>query len=437
MDIWGYVVGVLIFVVGIAVSIGLHELGHFLPARRFGLKVPKFMIGFGPTVWSVQRGDTEYGIKAIPLGGYVSIPGMYLPESRPARWWGGRLFRGLIQDARDASSESLETGSRPFYSLPVWQRLIIMFGGPFMNLVIGTVLFGVLLLGIGVPQTTTTIQAVSECVVPVTETRTDCGPTDPQSPAAAAGLIPGDRVMAIDGVAITEWQQGTAIIRESGNAEIVITIERAGATLDIPVTPMLVDRYAIDAAGNLVRDAQGEPVTEPTGYIGVGPTFERVPTDLAAVFVSVGESVVGTGQMILNLPEKLGQIWDASFGGADRDTNGPLSVVGVGRIAGEISSSDAINDTSRIAGLVSVLASLNIALFVFNLVPLLPLDGGHIAAALWEGIRRRIAALRGKPDPGPVDTAVLAPVTIAITIVLLGMSLLLIYADIVNPVTIF
>ncbi len=437
MDIWGYVAGVLIFVVGIALSIGLHELGHFLPARRFGLTVPQFMIGFGPTLWSTKRGDTEYGIKAIPLGGYVSIPGMYLPESRPSRWWGGRLFRGLIQDARDASSESLEAGSRPFYSLPVWQRLIIMFGGPFMNLIIGTVLFGVLLLGIGVPQTTTTIQAVSECVIPATETRTECAATDPESPAAAAGLKPGDRVVAIDGQPVTEWEQGTAIIRESGNTEITISIEREGVAFDIAVTPMLVDRYAVDSAGNLVLDSDGNPVTQPTGYIGVGPSFQREPTDVGAVFVTVGDALVGTGQMILNLPEKLGQIWDASFGGAERDMNGPLSVVGVGRIAGEITSSDAITDTSRVAGLISVLASLNIALFVFNLVPLLPLDGGHIAAAQWEGIRRRIATWRGKPDPGPVDTAVLVPITIAVTVLLLGMSLLLIYADIVNPVTIF
>ena len=193
MEIALWILGVLVLAIGIAVSIGLHELGHFYPARKFGVFVGSFMIGFGPTLWSRKFGETEFGVKAVPLGGYVSLSGMY-PTTANADKPGFRMFRKLVQDARDASAETITDDSRAFYRLPVLQRIIVMLGGPLMNLVIATVLFLFLFTGIGVVGATTTIGSISECVLPVTSTRTACASGDPKAPAAEAGLKPGDRV---------------------------------------------------------------------------------------------------------------------------------------------------------------------------------------------------------------------------------------------------
>jgi len=142
-------------------------------------------------------------------------------------------------------------------------------------------------------------------------------------------------------------------------------------------------------------------------------------------------------EIIISLPQRMVDVAQAAFGAEERDPNGPISVVGVGRIAGEIASLDTIPVVDRVANITGVIASLNVALFVFNLIPLLPLDGGHIAGALWEGLRRRLAKLFGRPEPGPVDTARLVPITLVVVVVLGAMSALLIYADLVNPIRLF
>lgn len=434
MELVLWVSGVLFLAVGIAISIGLHELGHFLPARKFGVFVGSFMIGFGPTLWSRRVGETEFGVKAIPLGGYVSLSGMY-PTTANSTKRGFQLFRKLVQDARDASAETITDESRAFYRLPVLKRIVVMLGGPFMNLVIATVLFIVLFTGVGVVGTTTTIGGISECVLPVTSSRTDCAPTDPKAPAELAGLKPGDRVVSIDGTPVTTWESGTAIIRESAGRELAIVVERDGAELSIAVTPIEAERYALDAAGNLVLDANGNPTTTTVGFIGVGPAMERQQQPPTVALAAMGDNIIQVGALILDLPNRMIQVWNAAFGVEERDPNGPVSVVGVGRIAGDIAATDQLQLGDRIAALVGILASLNIALFVFNLIPLLPLDGGHIVVAVWEGIRNSVAKLFGKPAPGPVDSARLVPFTIVITVVLMAMSALLIYADIVKPIT--
>ena len=433
-----FVIGVVIIVIGLAVSIGLHEIGHLVPAKLFGVKVTQYMIGFGPTVWSRRKGETEYGVKAIPLGGYIAMIGMFPPaKGQQVHEDSTGFFRGLVQDARDSSMESITPGDeeRAFYRLPVWKRIIVMFGGPFMNLVLAVALFAVLLMGFGVTQPSTTVGSVSACALPATSERQTCEPGDPAAPGAAAGIEPGDRIVSVDGQKITSWNESTAIIRDHAEEPIELVVVRDGKQVTLEVTPMLSERYATDEKGQVVTDASGDPVTVQAGFVGISPASETVQQPVTAVLPAVGEQITGVAGIIVNLPQRMVDVWNAAFGTEERDPNGPISVVGVGRVAGEIASLDEIPLASKAAGLLGILASLNIALFVFNLIPLLPLDGGHIAGALWEAIRRGFAKLFRRPDPGPVDLAKLMPLTFGVVVVLGAMSALLIYADIVKPVT--
>lgn len=435
-----YIVGILVVVVGLAVSIALHELGHYVPAKLFGVRVGQFMIGFGRTVFSWRRGETEFGVKWIPLGGYISMAGMYPPVAgERARTASTGFFDTLVQDARSASADTIVEGEehRTFYKLPVAKRVIIMLGGPFMNLVIAVVLYAVVLMGFGVAQPSTTLGSVSECALPATSERQECESGDPLAPGSEAGLQPGDRIVSIGGDQIASWDAVLDIVRDAAGVPLDVEVVRDGATVRTTVTPLLTERYVLDDRGQIAEGADGASLTQEVGFIGIAPAFETVEQPVTAVLPAVGDNVSAVVGIIINLPQRLIDVAEAAFGPEERDPNGPISVVGVGRIAGEIVSIDTIPVVERISFLTGLLASLNVALFVFNLIPLLPLDGGHVAGALFEALRRWFAKLRGKPDPGPIDTAKLVPVTLAVVVVLGLMSALLIYADIVKPISLF
>jgi membrane-associated protease RseP (regulator of RpoE activity) len=434
-----YILGIVIVAVGLAISIALHEVGHLVPAKLFGVRVGQYMIGFGPTLWSRRRGETEYGFKAIPLGGYISMAGMF-PPAKPggkARTASTGFFQTMVQDARTVSAETVPDGEehRTFYNLPVWKRVVIMSGGPFMNLVIAVVLFGVVLCGFGIPQLSTTIGSVSQCLLPATSAQTACEAGDPEAPGAAAGIKPGDRLVSIDGAPVESWIQATSVIRKSPAKQLSLVVERDGSTVTVSATPALTERYVYNDQNEVVKDAAGKPVTENVGMLGITAAYETVRQPVGAVLPAVGDNIAGVTNIIVHLPQRLVDIANAAFGPEARDPNGPMSVVGVGRLAGEITSINTIPVADRASTLIGLVASVNVALLVFNLIPLMPLDGGHIAGALWEGIRRFFAKLFKRRDPGPVDTAKVIPLTFAVVILLGGMSLLLIYADIVKPVT--
>jgi Predicted membrane-associated Zn-dependent proteases 1 len=435
-----YVLGVVIVVVGLIVSIGLHEVGHLVPAKLFGVRVGQYMIGFGRTVFSRTVGETEYGLKLIPLGGYISMAGMFPPArvgGKPRTASTG-FFDTLVQDARTAAHEGIPAGQedRVFYKLPVLKRIVIMLGGPLMNLVLAFVFLGIVVVGFGVPQSTTTIGTVYECVVPAGSTQTECAADDPVAPAAEAGLRPGDRIVAIDGQPVDDYASISAVITASAGEALAVDVERDGRTVTLEVTPLLTERPVVDVDGRPVTDANGEPVTRDVGFIGIGYAVESVQQPVTAVPGYVWDSAVRIGTSIVTLPWRVADLAASTFGGTERDPDGIIGVVGIGRLAGEITSLDSLPVADRASSLIGLLGGLNLALFLFNLVPLLPLDGGHVAGAIWEGIRRGFARLFKRRDPGPVDVARLIPITMAVSGALALLTVFVIFSDIVNPISI-
>ena len=444
--------GWVLFAVGLLASIALHEIGHLVPAKRFGVKVTQYMVGFGPTIWSRKRGDTEYGIKSIPLGGYIRMIGMIPPrtDGKVSRW--PTRMATSVEEFRKASRAEIlaEDSDREFYRLTPGKKMIVMLGGPTMNLLIYVVLTIVLLTALGTPHddATTTVQAISKCVVPATAPAakdSDCAV--PNSPAYTAGLRPGDTLLAINGTKITSWDQETKLIEASANKTISMTIDRKGVQQTLQITPVPNVKYV---AGSSTK-------THIAGFIGVEPTDHSYykPVALSSIPGSVGGQIRQGWDRLMQYPDKIGNLFGTVFEGKKRDVNGAVGVVGIGRISADVIGSNQLNVQDKIYFFVELLASVNLLLFFFNLLPLLPLDGGHVAGALVEATKRGRARLALRRNPNPVgsdgvpidgvrarksifvDTAQLLPAMYVVASVLVVLSLLTLYADIVDPINPF
>ncbi|GAA2523157.1 M50 family metallopeptidase [Rarobacter incanus] len=424
------VVGIIVIVVGVLASIALHEVGHMVPAKRFGVRVPQYFVGFGPRIWSLRRGETEYGIRAIPLGGYVRLVGMYPPADPDAKPRRGRIA-ALITNARAASMSEVLPGQegRAFYNLAPWKKMIVMLGGPVMNLFIAIVLLTITQVGFGELALSTTIAQPAACITGTATSETaagDCPSGQVAAPAYQAGLRAGDVIEAVGGTQTKTWDEVASSLQKLDSATVSLTVERDGALREVQVAPVTLSREQSD----------GTRTTR--SYIGISPTYQWQPQSIATVPGVVWDQVAGTARIIIDLPQKVYQSAKAAFGHEERGTDAVVSVVGVGRIAGEITSMPTTNIPAQATwvSLAQLLAGLNIALFVFNLIPLVPLDGGHVAGAIYEMLKRALARARGKVVPRPADTARMVPVAYGMFFVLLAMGVVMIYADIVAPVQI-
>lgn len=415
-----YAVGVVLFALGILISVCLHEAGHMFTARGFGMKVTRYFIGFGPTIFSFRRGEMEYGLKAIPAGAFVKIEGMTPQE--------------------DEEEVKPEDKHRVFWKKPVWQRTIVLVAGSVTHFILCYIILWIAASFVGVPnpdyakydatKAKPVIGEISACVQlhynPKDPGGDKCGPNDPAAPAKKAGLQAGDQVTSIAGVATPNYAKLVTTTQHLPAGPTPLTYLRGGqphtTTVDLlraqRPTGGTAEKPKLSEVSVLGVAAQLPPTTRTYGPVK--------GTEVAGQLY--WQTVVGMGHAVVQIPEKIPALV-SSLGGGHRDVQTPISVVGAARLGGDAGEMHAW------WFFLILLAQLNLFIGVFNLVPLLPLDGGHVAIAWFEKARSWLAARRGRADPGRVDYMKLMPITYAFVILFAGLAVLTIAADIINPVT--
>jgi membrane-associated protease RseP (regulator of RpoE activity) len=395
MDLIGWV----IFLFALLFSVMLHETGHFVTAKKFGMKVTRYFVGFGPTLWSIRRGETEYGIKGLPFGGFVKIVGMT-----------------SLDDVDDPEDEP-----RSFRSHPAWQRIIVLCSGSFMHFLLAFVLLFVVLVGIGIeqPSTAARLGGIIPCV-PASNTAMlngICTTSDKPSPAKVAGLRPGDKVLTFGGAPVSTWTQlGNAISHARPGSPVAITVVRNGKTATLHLTPTAVKGRNGGFLGIEAADV----------YVTVSPV--RAVQRAGSLF---GQILVGSAEAVKEVPAALPGLFSKNR--ASTAAGQVSSVVGLANNTGQEVASN-VGWQTKVSFVLLLMAELNIFFGAFNLLPLLPMDGGHVAAIVWERIRAWFARRRGRPDPGLVDMTKLLPVSFSLFMIVILFSVLVVLADIVNPV---
>jgi membrane-associated protease RseP (regulator of RpoE activity) len=372
--------GIVAFVIALLTSVMLHELGHFLTARKFGMRVSEFFVGFGKRIWSMTRGETEYGIKVIPAGGYCRIEGMTPTDEMP--------------DGQE---------NRAFWRASSLKKLIVLGAGSFAHFVIGFILIFSIFFGVGYTALQPTIAKV-----------------EPGSPAASAGLLAGDTVLAINGVTVKNWREDISIVAQGGGKPLRLLIDRDGSELTITATPEYLPsekRYRIGIYSTIGKERD---------------SFLTATTESGkAIWVLTRESA----KSLVALPTKVPDLFSQTFLGEERDPNGLVGVVGAARVSGEAVGSERLNTNERLTTFILLVASLNIFVGLFNLLPILPLDGGHMAVAIADEFRALFARLRGRARPAPINVNVLTPITLVVVALLGILTVILLLADIFNPIS--
>ncbi len=400
---FAYIVGIALFALGIGLTIALHEAGHMTMARLFGMRVRRYFIGFGPTMWSFRRGHTEYGINWLPLGGFCDIAGMtsldpVTPEEAPVA----------------------------MINKPAWQRIVVLSGGVITNVIVAfIILAGVAMTsGIPDPNADTTPMVESTSCVSDQIASTELSPCHGIGPAAEAGIRAGDRITAIDGIAVTSFSQIRDYVLTRPKQVVEFTVLRDSGQQVVPVTVASVQRLNSD--GTSVSAGAVGLVSAPLDVIRRYSPVDAIPAAADYGAIMLKESVIGLAKFPAAIPGVIVSI----FGG-ERDTESPMSVVGASRIGGELV------ERSLWGMFWMMLASLNLFLALFNLVPLPPLDGGHIAVVLYEKLRDFLRKLRGLPPGPPANYNKLLPLTAGVAALLLTVGVIVIVADVINPITLF
>lgn len=402
-----FVLGVVLFALGIGASIALHEFGHLLIAKAFGMKVRRYFIGFGPKLLSFRRGETEYGFKAIPAGGFCDIAGMTALDD-------------LDPDEVD----------RAMYKQSAWKRIAVMLGGPIAHFVIGIVLIFVLAVGWGLPNLNATTAAVAGqvgCVAPSMDVNGNYAPCSGTGPAETAGLTAGDVITAVNGKSTATFADVVAATQAAtGAADFTVT--RDGKELHLQIQVQQVQRFVLKAGSST-------PESATVGAIGVAPvtyaptqynTLSAIPGTIAFT----GTMVNKTWEGLLKFPEKVPAVIKA-IGGQPRGADTPISVVGASVIGGQVA------ERGLWEVFILLLASLNLFIGMFNLLPLLPLDGGHMAVTTYEKARDVVRRWMGKAKGAPVDYTKLLPLTYVVLLLGGGVTVLTVVADVVNPIQLF
>ena len=404
--------GWLFLLLGLAISIALHELGHLLPAKKFGVKVTKYMVGFGPTIFSRKRGETEYGVKLIPLGGYIQMVGMVPPLDKDVKQ---NFWRKLTNSVTQSEEPSEEDDSRAFYRLAPWKKLIVMFGGPFANLLIAVVLSLSLFSGFGSYERNNVVHQVVTCLP--TDSNPNCDQVGKPSPASVAGLKAGDKIVSFAGVKISRWSDIDPLLTKYVGKSEVMVVNRNGKTISLNLT-----------VGELTISGKTRP------FIGVYLESQKYQQSPAQALGNLGSMLSTTGQMIVQLPVQAVNAVAEIVPGSQRNPEGAISIIGLGQYSGDVASNNSISFEDKILSQLAMILSLNVALFVFNMLPLVPLDGGHIAGAIYEAIKRGVWRLRGKKLEKPVATAMMMPVAYFVASLMFVLTIVLVLRDIINPV---
>lgn len=372
--------GILAFAVALLLSVMVHEFGHYLTAKKFNMKVTEFFLGFGTKLWSFRKGETEFGVKAIPAGGYCRIEGMTATDRMPAG-----------------------EESRAFFTASSGKKLIVLGAGSFAHFLIGFLLIFLIFFGVGYTALLSNIAQVT-----------------PNSAAAEAGFLVGDKIIEVDGQRVKDWYLDSRKIAESQGKQMRFTIDRAGEILTLTARPQYLQdqkRYVLGVVTEIG--------TKRESFIPAITGSARATATLTK------ESV----KSLFALPSKVPQLIRQTFMGEERNPDGLVGIVGAARVSGDAVSSQKLNSNERVSTFIIIVASLNIFVGLFNLLPFLPLDGGHMAIAIADEFRALFARIRKKPRPAGIDVNVMTPITMAVFGVLAVLTLILLVADIINPIS--